>query len=99
MSRFCRCFLAALRHIYNCVSRLQVYANKYSGKNVTMLEKVRQYFVFLKNCFAAPDAGVAVSDSGRISWQLHTVSHWDIIGIVIFALAILSFLLHRKQFA
>ena len=56
-----------------------------------------QYTNFLKNCFIAPFNVINEEKLGHISYQISQITSLDLIGIVIFILAILGFILNYKN--
>lgn len=71
--------------------------NKFTGRNLGMMEKIYQYTKFIRNCFVAPDAGVDFTTLDHVSWQLKTVTEIDFAGIVILILVIVSLVLNRDK--
>lgn len=58
--------------------------------NLTVLDKLCQYTEFVKNCFAAPKAGINLTMKPHASWQLEPITALNWVGIGIFALVIVS---------
>lgn len=71
--------------------------SRFTGQNLTLMDKMRQYIEFIKNCFLAPNAGVNYTAFGHISWQLNTVTKISFIGVIILLLVIISAVLNRKK--
>lgn len=82
--------------IFNVVKKIES-LSRFTGKNVSMQEKIGQYSDFIKNCFIAPDAGMSPDAVSHISWQLDPIRGLNTIGLIIFALAILSAVLNRDK--
>lgn len=81
--------------IISLISRIK-FLSKYTGKNLSLLNKVLQYLAFIRNCFFAPYAGV-VSSGDHLSWRLLPITKISRIGIAIFLLAVLGFILNRNK--
>ena len=82
--------------IFNLTSRISL-LGRFTGKNLTLTEKLYQYISFISSCFIAPDAGVNTTAVDHISWQLNPVTSINFIGIVILALVIVSAILNKDK--
>lgn len=69
-----------------------VYLDRFSGRTLTMLDKVQQFTAFLPGCFAAPASGAE-----QYTWHLEPVTRIHISGIMILALALLSAVVNRAH--
>lgn len=65
----------------------------WSGKGITIIERFKQYSVFLSSCFIYPDS-VIVNKTIRLA----DASSFNIFGIVVMALAVFGFILNRKEY-
>lgn len=65
----------------------------------SIAERIKQYLSFISSCFISPDAVVDKTTYDHVSWQLSTRVFTDIsiIGIVILALCLISFIVNRKN--
>ena len=82
--------------IFNLTSRI-AFLGGFTGKNLTLTEKLYQYISFISSCFIAPDAGVNTTAVDHISWQLSPVTSINFIGIVILVLVIVSAILNKDK--
>ena len=82
--------------IFNLVGRLN-FLSKFGGADILFSNKICQYFAFIRNCFFAPNAGINVTSFDYISLQLNSIFTIDRIGILIFILAIISFILNKNK--
>ena len=64
---------------------------------ITLIDKFYQYTNFVKSCFVFPKASIKLNAFGCTSWQLDVVDCASVIGIVIFVLCIISFIINRKD--
>lgn len=71
--------------------------SRFTGQEVTFLDKVFQYTEFLHNCFLPAKAGASNVIPEHISWQLDNLTGLNIFGICIFALAAISAVLNRDK--
>ena len=69
-----------------------IYLDSFTGRTLTMMDKLQQFTAFLPGCFAAPAAG-----PNQYGWYLMPVTCIHTGGIVIAALAVLSAVVNRKQ--
>lgn len=82
--------------IFNLIQKISFYSYL-SGHEVTLMDKVFQYTEFIRNCIAAPSAGVNPTAWGHISWQLNEPTGINFIGIAIFLLAVVSAIWNREK--
>jgi len=94
---FAALFLAFCRMdvVFELYSRL-VYFGSFTGKAITMGDKLRQYTDFVCNIFSAPDAGPCMA-FGHISWQLNEQTGIRIAGIAILVLVLVSAVWNREK--
>ena len=71
--------------------------SSFAGGNVALKDKLFQYLAFIHNCFTAPKAGVRIATDGRTSWQMYQILEIDVVGIVIFALVLISVIWNRNK--
>lgn len=71
-------------------------ASYMSGEN-TIFNLLCQYSTFVKNCFIAPINTITEERLGHLSFQLPPATSLSIIGIIIFVLAIIGFVINRKD--
>lgn len=71
--------------------------SSFTGQNLTIIDKFRQYTEFIHNCIFAPTAGETLNSTGHISWQLNQIIDINIIGIIIFLLVIISAILNKNK--
>ena len=71
--------------------------SRFAGKNIQLIDKVLQYFAFIRSCLIAPNAGIDFYTEEHISWQLREVTSMDWIGFTIFVLVLVSSIVNRKQ--
>ena len=69
----------------------------FTGRGLTMMDKIFQYIEFVCNCFVAPNAGVNITAVDHISWQLNTVTGLNIAGVIILLLVIISAIWNRDK--
>ena len=69
----------------------------FTGRGLTMMDKIFQYIEFVSNCFVAPNAGVNTTAVNHISWQLNTVTSVNIVGVIILLLVIISAIWNRDK--
>lgn len=69
----------------------------FSGDKVAFRERMMQYVSFVKSCFMAPASEIIDFGNGFACWRLRDITQWDIAGIVFIALAIVSFVINRKD--
>ncbi len=69
----------------------------FTGQHVTTIDKLKQYTAFIKNYFFAPDAGINISFTNHVSWQLNPIKDINIIGVVILTLSFVSAYMNRKK--
>lgn len=82
--------------LWNSVKML-THLSKFSGEGVSIGGRILQYINFVGGCFFAPDSHPVMHDRGYYCWQLADVTTVNVIGVVIFALAIAGFVVTRKS--
>lgn len=82
--------------IFNLASRIS-FLGGFTGKNLTLADKLYQYISFISSCFIAPEAGVNTTAVDHISWQLNPVSSINFMGIAILLLVVVSAILNRNK--
>lgn len=82
--------------VFNLTTRVSALSG-FTGRNLTLMDKIYQYISFIANCFVAPDAGVNTTAVDHISWQLNPVSSINFMGIAILLLVIVSAILNRDK--
>ena len=82
--------------IFNLTSKISVLSD-FTGRSMTMMDKVCQYTAFIRNCFIAPDAGVNTTAVAHISWQLNPVTSINLVGVVILLLVIISAVWNKEK--
>lgn len=76
---------------------------KFTGVKLTLAEKLYQYTGFFKGLFIMPESyeGYAIGLDGAVSrpfgWQLSVPEGISIFGIIVLALAVIGFILNRKD--
>lgn len=70
---------------------------EFTGRGLTMMDKIFQYIEFVSNCFVAPNAGVNTTAVDHISWQLNTVTGLNIAGVIILLLVVISIIWNRDK--
>lgn len=71
--------------------------SNFTGKSVTLTDKVIQYTQFVKDCFAVPNAGLNLTFERYPTWQLEVPTALNWVGIGILGLCLISFLWNRKN--
>lgn len=96
---FCLLIVMAGRFhvLWNSVQMLK-HLSKFSGESVSFSGRILQYVNFIGGCFFAPDSCPVMVDRGYYGWQLAEVITVNVIGMVVFALAIAGFFVTRKSF-
>jgi hypothetical protein len=69
----------------------------FSGKTITLMDKIYQYTEFIGNCFVAPSAGVNTTAVDHISWQLNPATGINFAGIFILLLVVISAIWNRDK--
>lgn len=82
--------------IYNLTARIS-FLGEFTGRNLSLMEKVFQYTQFVLNYFTAPDAGPNTITMDYITWQMNPVTGISFAGIAILFLAVISFILNRNK--
>lgn len=66
--------------------------SEFSGKSVTLIQRLKQYSAFVRGCFVYPKSTI---DGGRIF--LNEATGFDFIGIALLVLTVVGFILNRKS--
>lgn len=82
--------------IFNLTQKISLYSYL-SGYEITLMDKVFQYTEFIRDCIAAPNAGVDPTAWGHISWQLNKPTGINFIGVAILLLAVVSAIWNREK--
>lgn len=69
----------------------------FAGAKLGYPDKMLQFFNFVISCFIKPHAGINTTTYSHISYQLEPITTLNYIGISIFIIAILGFLLNYKN--
>ena len=70
---------------------------QFTGKALTLGDKLGQYTGFFRACLLAPDGGPDLTTMGFASWQLRPAEGICILGAAVLALCALSVYLNRKD--
>ena len=81
--------------IVTLVSRL-TFLSSFTGKYISLTNRIYQYTEFIKNCFIAPNASTS-NIYEHISWQLNPITKVSTIGIIILLIVIISVFINRKN--
>lgn len=82
--------------IFSMISKI-TQLSRFTGKTVTLVDKIYQYTEFISNCFLAPNAGVNTTAVDYVSWQLDVATDISFVGIIILVLAIISTIWNRDK--
>lgn len=82
--------------IFNLTTKISE-LSEFTGRNLTLMDKIYQYISFIASCFVAPDAGVNTTAEDYISWQMNPVSNINFMGITILLFVIVSAILNRDK--
>lgn len=82
--------------IFNLTTKVSALSG-FTGRNLTLMDKIYQYISFILCCFVAPEAGVNTTAVDHISWQLNPVSSINFMGIAILLLVVVSAILNRDK--
>lgn len=95
---FIICLLAFCRFdvIFSSILRM-FYLSGFTKKNIPFIEKIYQYTEFVKNCFAAPDAGVNTTALDHSAWSLDIVVGINLVGVFLLVLSIFSAIWNRDK--
>ena len=88
---FCR-----LDIIFNVFHYLTV-LSRFSGSELTALDKLRQFSVFLGSCILAPESEAVLNSTGSLSWQLVSPAAFAPLGFCVAVLCLLGFWFSRKD--
>ena len=82
--------------IFNLTQKVSFFQDL-SGHELTLMDKVFQYTEFIRDCIAAPNAGMSTAIGEHISWQLNEATGINVAGIVILLLAVISAVWNRHK--
>lgn len=68
-----------------------------NAEELTFVNKLQQYFEYIKNCFITPNTEIRGSFFCPVSIQLKTINSFNFIGIGILVLSIIGFVVSRKE--
>lgn len=71
--------------------------SNFTGKTVSLSDKVYQYTEFVKNCIFAPEAGIDMVSFKHISWQLNQATDISFVGVSILVLCLISAWVNRSK--
>jgi hypothetical protein len=71
--------------------------SRFTGAGVGFPGRIRQFLSFVAQIFAAPQAGEIIAADGYMKWRITETGGVNALGIVILALACVSFIWNRKQ--
>ena len=71
--------------------------SRFSGAEVSFLNKLLQFFNFVATCFIGPKTMIDTINFKHISWQLAPVDTINILGIVLLTVVSIGFILNRKD--
>ena len=71
--------------------------SNFTGKTVSLSDKVYQYTEFVKNCIFAPKAGIDMVSFKHISWQLNQATGISLVGVLILVLCLISAWANRNK--
>lgn len=69
----------------------------YTGADVALGDKLRQFVNFAGACIAAPPSGPDFTTYRHVSWQMLPVTGWSKVGLAVIALAAAGVLVSRKD--
>lgn len=88
--------LGRLDVIRNIAAKTDV-LGQFTGKELTLMDKLGQYTAFVGSCFTAPAAGVSYEAAESISWQLAPANGLSGLGIGILVLVLVSAVVNREK--
>ena len=66
--------------------KVEQYSN-WTGVDLSLLNRIRQYSAYVKNCFIAPYAGIDVTAYSHSAWLLRPISQIDALGMALFVVS------------
>ena len=81
---------------FNLVAKI-TQLSRFTGKSVTLADKIYQYTEFIGSCFIAPNAGMDTTAFDHISWQLNPATGISFAGILILVLVVISAVWNRDK--
>ena len=97
------CFrLSTITKAYSNINELLRFASTHGNEVQTDIEKFRQFFTFVASCFIATPSSVShnyspAPEMPSISLQTDLYNYYYIIGIVIFFISVVSFIMIKKE--
>lgn len=91
---FCILIFSRFDVIYHLLDKVNL-INNFSGKSLEFTDKVKQYLEFVCYCIFSPHANGI--DVGWMSWRLDVPETYNVMGIVILVLVIISGIWNRKN--
>ena len=82
--------------IFNLTAKISQLGG-FTGKSVTLTDKIYQYTSFIGDCFVAPNAGINHTAEEYISWQLNQPTGISLVGVLILALCLISAWTNRNK--
>ncbi len=82
--------------VYHLPYRMELLSG-YTGKIITMQDKVLQYLSFISNCLIAPQGYIDFEIKEYATWKLRPVTGVCWVGVVLLVLMFISFVIHRKN--
>lgn len=82
--------------IFNLTARIS-FLGGFTGKSVTLIDKIYQYTSFIGDCFVAPNAGINHTVEEYISWQLNQATGISFVGVLILVLCLISAWTNRNK--
>ena len=71
--------------------------SQFTGRTISLTDKIYQYITFVENCFFPPAAGIDSTTYDHISWQLKPINTISFVGLAIIVLVFISAILNRKK--
>jgi len=71
--------------------------NRFSGRTISLFNKLFQYISFIANCFLRPAAGTDLVTITYPSWQMEPVTKISFVGVAILLLTVISAAVNRKK--
>ena len=82
--------------ILNVISNSKMLAS-FTGEKVGFTGRVLQYLNFVESCYLAPETKIVVYNGGFSQWCLTDVTEISFIGVGIFLISVISFVLTRNS--
>lgn len=81
--------------LWNSVKNLNILI-KFTGTKLGLNSRVLQYINYVSSCFFAPAAAVKQLQEGHSSWQLSEVTSVNYLGIILFVISVIGFIVTRR---